>query len=192
MGDTRLEPLEVDMNVSDFTLTGRIDALYPERFLEYRYARIRSRDHLKVWIYHLVLNVLKIDHYPLTSLLVGLRDKGGERVWDGVEFCPLENAEMILDELLKIYWKGLIKPLHFFPESSWEYAKMRVARNKSEEDALGRARNVWTGSEYNRGEREDAYYQLCFENSDPLDYEFQRNSEEIFEMLLKHQNEIVK
>ncbi|MBW2330485.1 MAG: exodeoxyribonuclease V subunit gamma [Deltaproteobacteria bacterium] len=174
MQGTKLEPLEIDLSISRFRVTGRIDAIYPERLIQYRYANVKPKDRLKVWIHHLALNCLKVDDYPRTSMLVGLRPTGPEPVWIAWEYSPVEDSEEILGKLLEKYWEGLIRPVHFFPKSSWEYAQMVLERNKSEEEALLKARTTWAGSDYHRGECEDAYYQLCFGNTDPLDSEFQQ------------------
>jgi exodeoxyribonuclease V gamma subunit len=83
-----------------------------------------------------------------------------------------------------------MRPLHFFPESSWAYAHTFLKKGKTREDALRSACNAWAGSDYSRGEREDPYYQLCFSSTDPLDSDFQRISEEVFRPVLKYQREI--
>jgi exodeoxyribonuclease V gamma subunit len=93
---------------------------------------------------------------------------------------------------LKKYWQGLKKPLHFFPKSSWDYSSMLLEKDKPQGDALQTARNTWTGNEYARGECEDAYYQLCFRNMDPLDSEFEKMARDVFKPLLEHQKEICK
>ena len=191
MQGTKLEPLEIDLSISRFRVTGRIDAIYPERLIQYRYAKVKPKDRLKVWIHHLALNCLKVDDYPRTSMLVGLRPTGPEPVWIAWEYSPVEDSEEILGKLLEKYWEGLIRPVHFFPKSSWEYAQMVLERNKSEEEALVKARTTWAGSDYHRGECEDAYYQLCFGSTDPLDSEFEDVAEKVFEPLLKSQKVFV-
>ncbi len=185
-----LEPLEVELSLAGFKLTGRIDAIYPKGLVRYRYAKLKSRDRLRVWIHHLVLNSLKADHYPRASMLAGLRSKGGVIEWAAWEYLPVEKSEEILGKLLKKYWEGLLMPVHFFPQSSWEYAQMLLEKNKSEDDALRHASNAWLGSDYNRGECEDAYYQLCFGDTNPLDSQFQHMAIEVFGPFLSHQKEI--
>ncbi|OQY16528.1 MAG: exodeoxyribonuclease V subunit gamma [Desulfobacterium sp. 4572_20] len=189
--ETNLEPLEIDLNISGFRLTGRIKPIYPERLLQYRYARVKARDRLKVWIYHLALNSLMADTYPRSSMLAGLEpDKRRDAVWRAWEYSPVENSKNILESLLNEYWSGLIKPLHFFPDTSWTYVHTMLKKNKSEEDALNSARMIWEKTDYSRGESEDAYYQLCFGNTDPLDSEFRRIAEQVFRPFLEHQKEI--
>jgi exodeoxyribonuclease V gamma subunit len=186
-----LQPLEVDLAISGYRLKGGIDAIYPERLLQYRYARVKSRDRLKVWIHHLALNSIRADHYPRSSLLVSL-DSGSrnDSAWAAWEYTPVENSEEILGMLLAAYWAGLVKPLHFFPESSWVYVHTLMEKNRRPGEALEKARNNWAGSDFNRGESEDAYYELCHQSTDPLDSEFQRVAEEVFTPFLAHQREI--
>ncbi len=186
--ETILKPLEVDLNISGFRLTGRINPIYPERLLFYRYARVKARDRLVVWIHHLALNSVMADTYPRTSMLAGLEpDKRREAVWAAWEYSPVENSEEILGKLLKEYWEGLMKPLHFFPDTSWTYVHTMLEKNKSEEDAINSARKIWEKTDYSRGECEDPCYQLCFGNTDPLDSEFRRIAEEVFRPFLEHQ-----
>ena len=83
------------------------------------------------------------------------------------------------------------EPLHFFPESSFEYARKIILKNQSKQDALNSGKNKWTGSDFVRGESEDLYFELCFGKTDPLDQAFQQISIEVFTPLLAHCAEIV-
>ncbi|MCI0495955.1 hypothetical protein L0Z72_13200, partial [candidate division KSB1 bacterium] len=185
LSETRLQPIEIDLKISNFNLTGRIDGIYPERLIQFRYAKVKARDRLKLWIYHLILNAIPIDDYPKASMLVAL-----DPVWAAWEFLPIENSNELLAELLQIYWQGLMKPLHFFPESSWEYAQQVLEKNKSPEEARRSASAKWSGSDFSRGEGNDLYCQQCFRNFDPIDTEFQNLSLEIFKPILENQQKI--
>jgi len=187
---TALDSLEVCLPIGDFRLTGRINVIYPDRLMQYRYARTKAKDHLIVWIHHLALNCLMADDYPLTSMIAGLASKGTEPGWVAWQYLPVQDSEEILGSLLEKYWEGLIKPLHFFSESSREYAQALLSKGKPREDALNSARNIWTGNDYIHGESVDPYYELFFRNSDPLDLEFQDIAEEVFGALMDHQEEI--
>jgi exodeoxyribonuclease V gamma subunit len=182
-----LEPIDVELQIAGFRITGRIRSVYPERLVQYRYAKVKPKDRLKAWIYHLALNTIKADHYPCNSMLAGLMPKGKDSEWIAWEYPSIENSESILESLLERYRAGLLMPLHFFPGSSWEYARMLIEKNKDEEDALGKALNIWKGDDYNRGEWEDPYYQLCFGNTNPLDSEFKVIAEEVFGPILKYE-----
>ena len=185
-----LGPVEVDLSLSDFKLTGTIDTVFSERLMQCRYARVQPKDHLRLWIHHLVLNSLKADHCPRTSVMAGLHPRKAKPECTAWEYAPVENSEAILGEILGRYWQGLVKPLHFFPASAWVYAKMRLQRDMSHDEALHHGRRTWMGNNYKRGECEDIYYQLCFGNTDPLDLEFECMAEEVFGTLFKFQTEM--
>jgi exodeoxyribonuclease V gamma subunit len=185
-----LEPLDVDLQIDDFKLSGKIGGIYPERLLRYRYAKIRCKDRLSTWIYHLILNCLEIKNYPRISVLIGLNPDSKDDQWEAWQFLSIENNQQLLEKLLEIYWLGLVKPIHFFPESSWEYAYRILEKNKSDNDAMKNARHEWMGSDYNRGESEDLYYQLCFSKTDPIDDEFKELAVEIFKPLIAFQDRI--
>jgi exodeoxyribonuclease V gamma subunit len=180
----------VDLDISGFKLTGRIDAVYPERLVQYRYAEIKPKDRLKIWIHHLVLNSLETDHYPRSSILMGLAPQSPEPVWKACEYAPLRNSKDVLGRLLETYWEGLMRPVHFFPKASWEYAQRCLKKNSPEKDALRHALHAWEGSDYLRGEREDPYYQACFGKTVPLDDEFRDIAAEVYGPLLKNQKEL--
>ncbi|MBW2121580.1 MAG: exodeoxyribonuclease V subunit gamma [Deltaproteobacteria bacterium] len=186
--DRTPEPVEVDLRVSGFRLTGRIDNIYGGRLVEYRYARVRPKDRLKIWVYHLVLNSAGAAGCPRTSILVGLdRQRGKDPVWAAWEYSPVENSREILGKLLGRYWEGLTRPLCFFPESSWLYADGVKRRGRSQAESLQKARRQWTGSDWVRGEKEDPYYRLCFSGVDPLEAAFCEIALEVFEPLLEHE-----
>jgi exodeoxyribonuclease V gamma subunit len=184
-----LRPLEVDLKLSGFRLIGTIGGIYPERLVQYRYAAVKAKDRLRLWIHHVALNCVKAEHYPGTSMLLGLRSQSTESKWSAWEYGPVQESEEILLTFLEAYWKGLTTPLHFLPESSWAYAGRRIGKQAAPEDALHHARSVWLGNEYSRGEGEDPYYELCFRTKEVLDREFQQISERIFAPLMAHQRD---
>jgi exodeoxyribonuclease V gamma subunit len=185
-------PLEVDLQVSDFRITGRLDGVCPERLVQYRFARVKCKDRLSLWINHLVLNCLKADHGVSTSLLVGLHNRAGKPQWAAWEYLPVEDSEKHLKQLIRIYWDGLSRPVHFFPESSWTYAQLLVGKKKTEEEAMRGAHKSWLGDDYHRGERDDSYYHFCFEGTQPLDSEFRTLAMEILWPLMASQQEVRK
>ncbi len=179
-----LAPLEIDLNLSGFRLTGTVGSIYPERMIQYRYAKIKAKDRIRTWIYHLALNRIHPQGYPLASMVAG-QDKR----WVAWEFAPVEDVDAILAKLLEIYWNGLRKPLHFFPESSWTYAEQVVEKGRPAGDALQKARASWMGGYY-PGEMEDLYYRLCFRNRDPLDSEFQETGLDVFGPMVECQKKM--
>jgi len=182
-----LETLEFRIDVGGFSLTGSLDHVFKDKMVRFRYARLKGKDMVVSWIYHLMLNSVRAKGYPRHTLLAGLTGKGGrERKRLFYEYAPVDEGKEILERLLTRYWEGLKEPLHFFPESSWEYAGLRLAKGKPAEVALEQVRKAWEGDEWNRGEVEDPYYQLCFGKKDPIDKAFEKIAVELFEPLLKY------
>ncbi len=180
-----LKPLDIDLEVSGYRLVGIIDHIYPERLVQYRYAQIKAKDRLAMWISHLIMNCLKPMGYPLNSMVIGM-----EPLISAWEYPPLENCREILEQLLAKYWEGLVKPLHFFPETSWAYTQMVLEKRKHTLDALQGAGRIWAGNDYARGENEDPYYQRCFADIDPLGASFEETSMAIFGPIMAHQRKI--
>ena len=83
------------------------------------------------------------------------------------------------------------EPLHFFPESSFEYASKLLLKNQTIQTASNSAKNKWTGNDFARGESEDPYFELCFGKTDPLDQDFGKIAEQVFAPVLNHCREIV-
>jgi len=127
----------------------------------------KAKDLLDAWVRHLVLNVLRPESVTLVTRWL-LEDKA-------LEFRPLPEPHLALTELLKLYWSGLQRPLHFPPESACAYMK--------KDRAMDAARKEWI-SNRNRGEDADPYYRLAFRGVDPLDGEFETLSQTVFGPLL--------
>lgn len=185
-----LEPLTIDLTISGFKITGQINSIYQDRLIQYRYAKVRPKDRLKIWIYHLIMNSIKDKKYPCISMLAGLSPNSSNPQWEALEYEPVEKGEEILGKLLEKYWEGLRYPLHFFPKSSWTYTLNLLEKNKPQEYAINMASKEWLGGNRIRGESEDPYYRLCFATSTPIDSEFEQISKDVFDTLLMHQKKI--
>ncbi len=100
----------------------------------------------------------------------------------------MEGAPELLAGVLELYWKGLTRPLKFFPQTAWAYseAAQKKESGESKQDPTGVARLSWEGNSFTkvRGECEDAYFDLCFRSADPLDEEFQQTARAVFGPLL--------
>lgn len=167
-----LAPVDIELELGGFRLTGRLDRIWTERMIRYRCARIKAKDRIRSWIEHLLLNASRAVGYPRESLLF---------MADGaITFGRVENAAGILQTILALYWEGLMKPLRFFPASAMAYA------HKQEWD-LERARKRWAGGYNFPGEGEDPYYRLSFGQIDPFNAEFERVARTLLEPLLQHQ-----
>jgi exodeoxyribonuclease V gamma subunit len=176
-----LEPLEVDLQIGKFRLVGRIEGIYPQGLLHFRYAKIKAGDRLRIWINLLVLNEMRNQAYPCNGILV-CKDVG-------CKYPAVKGSRDLVKDLLEIYWQGLREPIHFFPVSSWVYAEA-LSKGKESEQALEAARGKWEGSDFKRGESKDLNYQVCFEHADPLDEEFEKLSKMVFDPILRCEEKI--
>lgn len=191
--DAELEPLAVDLNIGGFRLQGRLRGVYPQNLLRYRYAKVKARDRLRIWVHHLVLQTTGTEKYPRISTLIGIDpEKREETVWAAWEYQALENSREILEELLRFYWRGLQAPLPFFGRSSWEYARAKLQKKVDDDKALQRALRTWQGNEHVPGEESDEYCRLCFEHVDPLDADFRKIALKIFGPLMAQERNRAK
>ncbi len=167
----QLVPLEVDARLGDFHLAGRVENIYQERLLHFRYAEVKPKDRLRVWIHHLILNLIHKQAYPCKGILI-CKDFLGQ-------YPPVRESETLLRNLLEIYWQGLTKPIPFFPLTSWTYVEA-LGKGKDRGEVLRMAEAQWEGNDFSRGEGADPYYRICFRHGKSLDHEF----EELAKMIL--------
>ena len=166
-----LEPETIDLKFDRFRLVGKISGIFSGQLVHYRYARLKPADHLRLWIHHLAF-ALALPQAGRNSLLIGLSPNGNKANWIAYAYEQPEDPERVLQELLEIYWDGLVKPAHFFAQSSWQYASELLQKNKPVDQALTKAINEWKGNDFVTGESQDPYYQLCFQHQEPIDAEF--------------------
>jgi exodeoxyribonuclease V gamma subunit len=176
IGGGALDPLQLETEVAGIRVVGRLTNRFAPGLVQYRFSNVKARDLLKLWLCHLLNNRCAIHGSDKRGLLLG-KD-------EGFTFDPLPHDDKSLEELVLIFEKGLVKPVHFFPETSLAFARAVIERNGSPEAAMGAARRVWQGDgEYWAGESDDAYYRRCFEGQDPLDDEFRELALTVFEPL---------
>ena len=132
----------MDLTLGAFRVVGRIDGLYPQGLLHFRYAKVKSKDRLRLWIRHLLVNRIGFPGYPDQARLFGQDKVRG--------YPPVPNSEALLMDLLDLYWRGLQKPVPFFPHTSWVYAEA-LWKKKKKAEALKRSRSVWEGSRFQSG-----------------------------------------
>ncbi len=146
----------------------------------------RPKDLLRLWVQHLVLNAAFPGGPYSSAVLVG-----SDKVF---EAAPLAQAQEFLAGLLDLYWKGLTRPLKFFPQTAWAYtdAVLKQEAGRSRQEPIAVARVKWEGHSFTGapGECEDSYFDLCFRNADPLDEEFQQTARAVFEPLLTALKEV--
>ncbi len=178
------EPVSLDLEIGPFRLTGSIEGIYRSEYIRYRNAKLTSRDRIAAWITHLGLCASGASGYPKTSRVAGTDVM--------CEFDPVSDSRKAMEQLLDVYWRGLVRPVHFFPDSSWVYAYSVIERKKSPLLALRSADKKWTGNEFRPWDAEsaDAYLDMCFEGTDPLDEEFEQLSLDVWGPLMGSRREI--
>ncbi len=172
---SRLDPLEIDIDVSGLIITGHLDNIFTEHLLFYRCANIKPSDLLKAWISHLAMIITGKSGYPDKTFVIG-KDKTRK-------YSPLsqKDAEKIVKGIVEIYLKGMRRPVSFFPFSSFAYARFISEKGEDKkEDALEKAEKEWKSGFY-PGEEENVNYKRCFGHKEnPLDEEFRAFSLKIF------------
>ena len=179
----KLNGLDIDYEIAGFKIAGKITDIHEKGLVIFRYATVKPKDYLRAWIYHLLLCTIEDSKCAHKTTLLG-----SNLVY---EFNPVQNPEEILEYLLQVYWKGLSEPVHFFPATSYRYAHLLLVKEKAEYYALGNSRKTWEGNDFNPGESNDLYLDLCFRKTDPLDDEFESISTEVFGLIFEHGREVM-
>ncbi len=169
----RLEPLPFDLAVEGWSLSGTLSGLSAGGFLGYRLGRLSGIDALKLWLHHLVLQVLAPAGVEPRSRWVA-----ADQV---LALAPVSGARERLAELLALYWEGLHQPLHYFPRASYAYAR---SPRRDQAAALRAAKREWLGNDRRAGEGEDVYYRLGLRGLTPLDEAFERCALRIYRPFL--------
>lgn len=182
--DTKPASVEMEWHLNGLTVKGRIDGIYPECLVQYRYANAKAKDHVALWIKHLLFNMSEDQEAHGESVLIA-----SDGTW---KYLPVDSPGKILDKLGYLFLQGLKKPLPFFPETSLAYARAITRKKKDEARSLEEARERWVGNEFRpgSGEGEDYYYQLCFRDVDPLKEAFKKLALDFYTPLLSAMKKI--
>ncbi|HDP24642.1 MAG TPA: exodeoxyribonuclease V subunit gamma [Deltaproteobacteria bacterium] len=170
------EQVRFDLVSGDFLIHGSAVLAGEHAMISYRGGLLRGNDLVRTWIMHLFLCAA---HDPRVMSHHVARDRL-------ITFEPVKYAPDILAELLTIYWSGLSRPIHFFPQSSWKFVLEKKSPAHSRQDCLNAARDAWNGGYAHGAEKENSYYRICFSTVDPLDDEFVSLSENVFMPLMAH------
>ena len=176
------DPVEAQIEINDFRLQVRLPEIYERGLIQVRYAKQRAQDIIRSWIYHLAFCEVLAQNRQATSVLI-IKDTA----W---QFNPVDRHRKFLADLLTVFKGGLEKPLHFFPNSAFEYIQQEQLKGKSKATALKMAQNKWISTDFTRGESDDPYYDICFKMVDPLDASFQKVAETVFKPILSNCTEI--
>ena len=185
-GALEAPPRPIDFALGRFRVVGSIEHAGPEEMVWSRAGRLRPRDRIELRLRQLALAAAEGDHLPA----VGVHLDGRECKAASLS-PPDERAPAQLERWLDARWRGLAAPLPFFPETSFEYARAVVrSRDAADGDtaaeaARAKARRVWYGGRYGRGECLDPYFGLVYEESDPLTPVFEELAVELLAPLVE-------
>jgi exodeoxyribonuclease V gamma subunit len=169
------DAVDVDFELDGFRLTGRLENILPFGQLQYRCAKMREKDRIRSWIFHLVLNASG-RHHPEETLLIML-DRS-------IRYRPAGDAAAQLNALLTLYREGLSEPLPFFPRASLAWAERS---DKTELDRLDAAMAAWLEGYGGRdGEGADPAFRRCFGTVPPFDERFRGIADMLLAPMIEH------
>ena len=189
LNDARYEPIDIDLPIDDFRITGRLDELYKEFMLQYRYGAARAKYKIAFWIRHLLYLQAKQEHMPAESRFYHL-DKNRDLCY--LALNDIEDPVAELRNLMGLYWTGMTAGLDFFPNSSMAYAEGKLCEGKEHNEALNKAKKKWKNRYVDYDfEGDDPYNKLCFGNTKPLlSKEFPKLSIDIWRGYLEQVQEV--
>ena len=177
--DKKGEPLAIDLQLGEFSLTGTIETIYGGKIVHYRCANLNLRDRLRAWVEHLA-SCATAAGAPKETLLIGMDIT---LAWE-----KISNAKEILEDLCQLFWEGLRRPLPFFPDSALAFVD---AQRAGTANPLNKAAAKWNGGYDVKGEKEKPENRKLFGEGDPLNDEFIALAERIWGPLLQHACEAV-
>lgn len=155
----------------DIALQGYVDQCGPDGAVGFRYtAKLKAVDRLAIWLDHLLLCC---QSPSCRSVLLSREET--------MVLGPVENANNLIIELVRLVKEGVCRPIPLFPESSWAYADEKTRRGKDAAEALAKAAVRWYGAPRDpmQPESSDPYMALAFRGRDPLDHDFESVSETV-------------
>lgn len=139
-GTLAAEPLNLELEVGEFRLSGVVPHVDSERMVWWRNGRLRVRDRIAVCIRQLAL--MQDGRDPPPAILIYLDG----RQTKFVKMEPPNPETESIGNWLESWWSGLTAPLRFFPESSWAYAS-ELAKGETG-GAFFKARQKWRGDSF--------------------------------------------
>jgi len=126
-----VEDLFVDIKIGHYRLVGKLNNLYANGSLFYRYADLKGKDFIGAWLHHLIINQLQERPTYLLSSDEGLLFLSDD--------CRPDDLLRFID----IYWQGQQRPDVFFVEATLAYVKQAYKLkngNRAKKSALDAAK----------------------------------------------------
>jgi exodeoxyribonuclease V gamma subunit len=166
------------------TLSGSLRNASSSGIFHFRPVRTGYRDHLRLWISHLICCATRNGEAVSGIKSMFLGNEGTPLVFKGVE-----RAEEILAGLIELYEQGQVSPVKFLPETSWTWYG-EIHKGGDEDKARDRAMQVWYYRKSNFGGREpevaDPYMGRYYPGENDLDREFEQISEKVWKPAFEH------
>jgi len=158
-----LPAIDLNLKTGGMTITGRIQNHFEKGLVFYRPATAKANDFIECWLNHLMVNIHQ--RSPLSTWFAGKK-----KVY---QFSPVDDSKSLLENLITLFVEGQSTPLHFYPASSYEFAKS-VMEGTFEHKALIKAQKQWNPNEYTDypSESENPYYERYFQHQNPFDDAF--------------------
>ena len=156
------ESQDFSFSLKPFTLNSRLDNLATEGQVFFRPAKIKAKDFLRSWFFHLYINLLEVEGLPKKTFFIS-KDFS-------LEFKAIEKSDFILRELIYLYNLGNQKILRFFPEISWSYAEA-LFQKKTKSEALSKVTQKWNSKDKNnnlKGEAANPHITYFFKKPEDL------------------------
>lgn len=184
ISDKPRSKLHVDWRQGHWTVEGEIDGLYGNALCRFRSASLKAKDLIAAWIEHLLVNLVE----PGRRTVLVDRDGTVQTLRPP---HTTRETELLVHQLLELYWQGLQRPLHFFPETSAAYARSLTSKKpRTPEAALRAAGREWLGDQFGfSGESENPWNALVYSGLSPLDAEFAALAMNFFAPLHTHLEE---
>lgn len=174
--DQQPDNVEVDLEINRFRIVGKLENIYPQAQLNYRFGKAKPKYLVDFWIRHLLFQLTKSPDHSGRSKYFSWDRKFKEK-----ELPAVDDAEQILSELLGLYRSGLRKPLEFYCRSSYSFAEEVYIKNKEEDEGISKAEKKWSKSRYSPGEGDDPYYKVVTAGKEPFGRAFVETARTVWE-----------
>ncbi len=180
------QPLAVQFNSEKrpLHLGGVLRNLSDKGQVFYRSAKIKARDILTAWIYHLMVCLVPELDYPKETFFIAT-----DKI---LCFLKVDGkvAKKEMENLVEQYHRGLVNPLAFFPQTSLAFAESYLKKKQDDEQAACiAAKKIWYSGYNFRGEQENEAFRLCFGESFPWSDSFKQATLSIFQPIFEHSEE---
>ncbi|MBL0714498.1 MAG: exodeoxyribonuclease V subunit gamma, partial [Desulfosarcina sp.] len=177
-------PRSFQIALEGFLLRGRLETLFTNGPVIYRYAQTNARALLGAWIQHLIYCRLALAEKACGSTVLICRDEVRQ-------FNFVEKSLPILNQLLDLYFQAAHIPLPIFPRATVAFARQRFAKRKPAPQAFQAAQRAWEGSRMFPGDKDDPYIALGFRGRQPWTEDFEEVAARLFEPIFEHSEIIV-